>query len=148
MSDIITYLQHFWKDRRSEANVQHEWGTQGPQLHAQIRPGDIIWVVTTGGPDTLDKWRLFQKIVMDRLFVDPICSYLYRIAGKEDQCAVYRLEGQPDLAPLLQRLLFSSGRRITAMGRRIGQALQTTRPLIEADSELFRQHADSLARCR
>jgi hypothetical protein len=145
MSDILAYLQHYWKDVRSPAKVRHEWGSRGDRLRAQVpEKGDIIWVVITGGPDAPNEWRLLQKIVVDYHFKDPTDSYQFRVAAQEDQCAIYIPEEQPNLELLLQSLSFSSGRRITATGRRIGQMLQTARPLSAADSERLRQYADSL----
>jgi hypothetical protein len=146
MSDILAYLQHFWKDVQTEDQITNAWGTRGPRLHSQVQPGDSMSVVTTGGPGAREEWRLLQKVVVERLSREPSSSHLYRIAGREGQFAVYVLTRQPDLTPLLNRLTFCSGRRIAATGQRIGQFLQSPRPLSDADAPLLRNHADALAR--
>ena len=146
MSHFLAYLQHDREDVKHPANVNPGWGTQTEYVHQMVEPGDTIWVVTRGGPGHEQAWRLLQKVVVARNWYDTERkdNFRYRVAEDEALSAVYDPEDQTDLTPLLHKLDFASGKRITASGAKIGQSLQTVRPLTWHSGGLLEAYAAKL----
>jgi hypothetical protein len=146
MSHFLAYLQHYWEDLKHPAKVIPGWGTKSDYVHRMVKPGDVIWVVTRGGPGHEDEWRLLQKVVVARNWYDTERkdNFRYRVAEDEAFSAVYDPTDQGDLTPLLHKLDFASGKRIMASGGKIGQSLQTVRPVTSHSGTLLEAYAAKL----
>ena len=150
MSHFIAYLQHYWEDVKHPANVKLGWGTETDYVHRMVRRDDIIWVVIRGGPGHEEEWRLLQKVVVDKNWYDKgsTDNFRYRVAEDEALSAVYDPDDQGDLTPVLKKLDFTSGKQINATGAKIGQSLQTVRPLTWRSGRLLEAHAATLREYR
>jgi len=146
MSHFLAYLQHYWEDLKHPAEVERGWGTETDYVHRMVSRDDIIWVVIRGGPGHDQEWRLLQKVVVYQNWYDKgrKDNFRYRVAEDEALSTVYDPEDQGDLAPLLHRLDFANGKRITSSGAKIGQSLQTVRPLTWHSGALLEAYAAKL----
>jgi hypothetical protein len=105
-----------------------------------------LWVVVSGGERSPDEWRLLQCIVVQEKFTNFTYERPYGIIGDAAKSQRFEVSTQSDLTPLLQELEFVSGRKLTVRGRAIGNALQTIRPLSEANGMLLEEYSQSLER--
>ncbi len=146
MTDYLVYWQSFWNDVDDPAEVVHDWYTKNETFYNQIERGDNLWVVVSGGQDSPGEWRLLQRIYVASR--DPHLQQSqygpYHVIGDEQQGKVFDPSLQPDFAPLLKKLRFASGNRITLSGGQIGQALQSIRRLSDSDVVLLREYAEML----
>jgi hypothetical protein len=114
-------------------------------LLRQLKRGDNLWIVVTGGKDYPDEWRLLQRInireVREEHSED---EFPYHAIGNRKDSPKFDIAAQSNLTPLLHKLEFTSGKRIKADGRLIGCAVQTIRPLSDADIDLLQQYAKRL----
>jgi hypothetical protein len=148
MSDFLAYLQHYWNDVRKPENLLPGWGTKGAYFHKEVMPGDVIWVITTGGPEYPEEWRLLQRIHISELYDEPTNEYRYRARENRQLSQVFDPNLQANMETLLKKLHFASGKSITLSGRRIGRALRRIRRLSEADALLLEQYAKGLTTSR
>ena len=58
MKHYLAYHQHYWEDVKHPTKVIPGWGLSADYLHKQIAVGDILWVVTKGGPQAKYAVRL------------------------------------------------------------------------------------------
>jgi hypothetical protein len=145
MADCLVYWKSYWTDIKETPDAVNEhWYNDNKRFYKQIKPGDSLWVVVSGGPEHPDEWRLLQRIYVIRK--KPIASKYggYDVIGDPKQGKHFRVASQPDFTSMLHKLEFISGKKIRAAGRLIGQALQTFRPLSDKDVVLLRAYANKL----
>lgn len=147
MSNYLLYWKYFWSDIAFEPTAFNErWHTARESFWYKVQQGDSLWVVVSGGEQFSDEWRLLQRIVVQEKFYNQNVKRKYGITGDAAISQRFEVSTQSDLTPLLQRLVFVSGRKLTVSGRAIGNALQTIRPLSEADGLLLEEYARNLER--
>jgi hypothetical protein len=147
MTDYLMYWKYFWQDMQEHPDsFNDKWHTRNESFFNQVERGNSLWVVVSGGLRYPEEWRLLQRIVVAEKFVNYDYERPYGILGDPGKGQKFDIEAQTDLTPLLHKLEFVSGRRITAKGRGIGNALQTIRPLSESDTALLKQYANTLGR--
>ena len=146
MADCLLYWKFFWKDfRRNPLSLNHDWYTKSIYFFDQVSPGDSLWVVVRAGlgPPNNTEWRLLQRIVIYKLTIEQ-CERPYHAIGDIRRSQHFDIRTQSDLTPLLHKLEFVSGKKILGKGGKIGQSLQSIRPLSKKDSNLLEQYAKSL----
>jgi hypothetical protein len=141
MSHFLGYMQHYWKSHQGPWDVEPGWGTQSEYFHRIIEPGDILWIVVTGGPNYPNEWRLLQRIEIVEKHYENGHAYPYQANGDPKKSRVFDPDLQLDFALLLKRLEFASGKKIYFSGRRIGLALQSIRRLTDKDGKLLEEYA-------
>ena len=147
MSNYLLYWKYFWGDIADDPNALNElWHTKQDSFWYKVEPNDNLWVVISGGEHFPDEWRLLQRIVVQEKFTNFSYERPYGIIGDAATSQRFEVSTQTDLTPLLQELEFVSGRKLTVSGRAIGNALQTIRPLSDADGLLLEEYARSLER--
>lgn len=149
MPDYLLYWKYFWQDMEDHPeSFDDNWHTRNESFHNAVEPGDSLWVVVSGGWHHPEEWRLLQRIVVDKKFVDYSSERPYGILGDPARGQKFDVEAQADLTNLLHQLEFKSGKRITTTGRAIGNAIQAIRPLSEFDTALLRKYSETLERYR
>jgi hypothetical protein len=146
MSDCLVYWKFLWGPFKGNLHgLNYEWFSRNENLLRQLKRGDNLWVVVTGGAKFPDEWRLLQRINV-RAVRDEGCEseFPYHAIGDRKNSPVFEIEAQSDLSPRLHDLEFASGKRIQLEGRLIGRALQTIRPLSGADIDLLQQYTKGL----
>jgi len=152
MPDFLLYRKNYWKDLEKDSNCIDEiWHTGQKPFFDKVEQGDSLWVVVTDGSHhpAECEWRLLQRMVVQEKSVDYRDEYHdrpYRTDGDYEKGQRFDVEAQFDLTPLLHKLDFKSGRRITDTGKKIGNSLQKIRPLSESDSALLKEYAKDLKR--
>ena len=147
MPDYLMYWKYFWQDMEENSDSFNDrWHTRNESFFNQVEQGDSLWVVVSGGLRHPEEWRLLQRIVVDEKFVNYDYERPYGILGDPEKGQKFDIESQSDLTDLLHKLEFMSGRRITARGRGIGNALQAIRPLSASDTALLKKYAGTLER--
>jgi hypothetical protein len=136
------YWKDFWVEFEEYGHDALDllWHTSNQRFFDQVQPGDNLWIVVFWAPD---EWRLIQRLHIRRLRIESGYERPYHAIG-DDRSQTFRLDRQPDFAPILRKLEFVSGKRIKAMGRLIGRSLQTSRPLSEGDIHLLRNYTKKL----
>jgi hypothetical protein len=145
MADCLVYWKYFRDEAyEDEANAftQH-WFTRSPYFFDQIKPGNNLWVVVSGGREFPQEWRLLQRILV-RALKPERTDRPYHAIGDTKKSQIFDIRKQKDLAPFLRKLKFASGVRITAKGKLIGRSLQSIRPLAEEDVELLENYTRGL----
>lgn len=147
MSNYLLYWKYFWEDIADNPSAFNElWHTRQEGFWNKVKSGDSLWVVISGGSQFPDEWRLLQRIVVQEKFTNFSFERPYGIIGNEKTGQHYDVSTQFDLTPLLHKLEFLSGKKITANGRAIGNAIQAIRPLSENDGLLLNEYAQKLNR--
>jgi hypothetical protein len=141
MVDFLIYWKYYWQDT---GDLNDDWYTEQAPFYASVRPGDNLWIVVTGGKSHPGEWRLLQKIHVERKRINRKVGRPYGVFGNRGSSERFDVESQPDFAPILQALTFISGKRITAGGAKIGNAIQKIRPLSDADSAKLKQYSARL----
>jgi hypothetical protein len=94
-----------------------------------------------GGEDHSDEWRLAQRISVKEIRSN---NGEFHTKGDVKNSQTFDVDKQSDLTPILRKLNFASGKRITARGKLIGRSIQRNRPLAESDVVLLEQYAKKL----
>jgi len=149
MADYLVYWQGFWDDTNGDVDgIDEGWYTKNKSLHKNARPGDVLWVVVSGGPQSPDEWRLLQRVTVLR--PDPVRSTSkygpYHIIPDNDRSAIYEPKRQTDLAPILRKLVFATRKSIDAEGALIGRTIQVARRLAPVDHSVLDQYSAGLRR--
>lgn len=147
MSNYLLYWKYFWGDIAENPDALNElWHTKQESFWYKVKPDDNLWVVVSGGERFPDEWRLLQRIVVQEKFTNFTYERPYGIIGDAARSQRFEVSTQSDFTPLLQELEFVSGKKLTVSGRAIGNALQTIRPLSEADGLLLEEYVRNLER--
>jgi hypothetical protein len=145
MTDYLAYWVPFWDDTEGDLSVVvHNWFTNRKYFFGQVKPGDNIWVVVTGGSRHSDEWRLLQRVYVRALEYKKGEKFSYWAVGDDDKSELFDPDEQIDFAPMLRKLKFASGKRITGRGRKIGTLLRAIRPLSDSDVVLLQEYAHKL----
>jgi hypothetical protein len=147
MADYLLYWKSFW--RATENNLfdrDFRWHTKQDGFWRNVEAGDNLWTIASGGDYAPDEWRLVDRIVAREKFTNFDFDWPFGIIGDPARSEAYDVEMQPDLTPLLLRLEFESGMRLSVHGRAIGNAIQKHRRLSVADSLLLKDYARGLER--
>jgi len=142
------YWQIFWTAFDGDPDgLNYEWWSGSAHFHKQVGPGDSLWVVVSGqGLGRPGEWRLLQRMVVkNTLKPDKDAAFPYGVQGDPKNSPKYKIKDQPDFALEMRKLRFRSGKRLTAKGALIGRALQTIRPLADADVAMLESYARDLA---
>jgi hypothetical protein len=146
MPDYLVYWKRFWKDGGHEApNLDYFWHTSWKPLPYQVQPNDRLWVLTTGGRRRPTEWRLLQRLSVQNIVPTPRGAYAFKIIGDDKKSQTFDFENERDIAALLRRLKFRSGRRITGKGLDIGVSLRLPRALAGSDSVLLDHYCRTLS---
>src|SRR5437868_3793750 len=71
MPDYLMYWKYFWQDIEGDPDSFNDrWHTRNESFFDQVRLGDSLWVVVSGGLNYPDEWRLLQRIVVQEKFVN------------------------------------------------------------------------------
>jgi hypothetical protein len=144
----LVYWQVFWS----------EWKEYGPRIYTiiyhtrskwfynAVRSGDDFWLVVSADGRNLGVWRLAMRFTVRGKSFNQSKWRPYKFVPELRGCDLFCLDGQADLAPVLRKLTFASGRRITATGRLIGGSLQTPRRLASRDLSILQDRALTLRR--
>lgn len=147
MSNYLLYWKYFWGDIADDPTALNElWHTAQEGFWYKVQPNDSLWVVVSGGERFPDEWRLLQRIFVQEKFYNQNVDRKCGIIGDAAKSQRFEVSTQPDFTPLLRELEFVSGRKLIVSGRAIGNALQTIRPLSEADGLLLEEYARNLER--
>ena len=142
MTDFLVYWKDYWRDTRENPNaIDRYWHTANETFFDEARPGASLWVVVSGGKDDPGEWRLLQRIVIRAKAENNDEKRPYEIIGNRRRSQVFDMNAEPDLAPLLRKLEFRTGKKITARGNAIGNTLQTARPLTPSDVVLLEDYS-------
>ena len=153
MADYLLYWKYYWRDVHilGPGMVTSDWHTSNERIFDQLRTGDNLWVVIQGGDSGQDEWRLLERICIGKLEQDvdeeryEVNEYgRFHVIGDPTRSDVFDPVDQPDFTPLLLKLTFSTGRKITSSGRLIGQSLQTARKLSDADTDMLKAYSAKL----
>jgi hypothetical protein len=142
MKEYLVYWKYYWSDEPDEPGY-FGWACANERLYDAVEPGDVFWVVVTGGPKHLGEWRLLERIVVKskRDAPDEDVGYgRFIFEGDAKQTERFRPAALPDFAPVLRSLEFHSGKAIELDGSLIGRAIQSPRRLAPADSKRIRQY--------
>jgi hypothetical protein len=147
MTDYLAYWQKYWDDHPNLRPLDFDWYTDDERFHRQVRPGDTIWVVVTGGPTHPREWRLLQRVVVLKPDPHEVQSPYRRLHVFADvpRSEAYDLATQQDLTTVLKRLEFRTRKPIRVDAGKIGQTLQRPRALSSDDSGVLRSYAEGLA---
>lgn len=149
MTDCLTYWKYFWEDvERDPSVLNNEWHTKSAHFFKQVKQGDSLWIIVSGGLNEPEEWRLLQRIVVKNLIPENAKEHLrpYHVIGDTQRSEKFDINEQGDITELLHKLKFASGKPITANGRAIGLSLQAIRPLAQSDILLFEQYSKGLRR--
>jgi len=145
MADFLVYWKYFWRTTREDPNaVGDYWHTARESFFKQIKPGDRIWVVVTGGEGRPNQWRLLQRIVVRRKGTNLGSDWPYEVVGDKQENQRFDTGSQTDLSAVLRRLEFASGNRIRFRGAKIGKTLQSPRRLSERDGHVLLKYSRQL----
>ena len=144
MADCLYYWKKYW-DNRDNTDFIHY--TKHKTVFNQISRGDNLWVVVSANPKNLNgKWRLLQRVRIDRIEPSKRKPGEYRVIGNKRKSESYGLDSQPDFVAVLWLLDFESGNRITSKGKGVGAFLNPDgfRKLTDSDKILLRKYAKVL----
>ena len=153
MTDYIAYWKYFWRDIElfGPAKIIHEWHTTSESVFNNLVPGNNIWVIIQAGKDYPVEWRLLQRIYIVSLGIDTrkdnyeVDEYGHFCAfGDKKLSQIFEIKDQQGLTPVLHKLEFVSGRRLTARGKLIGRSFQMLRPITANDSRLLDKYSKEL----
>lgn len=144
----LVYWQVFWDD----------WSKYGPNIYSiiyhtrskwfykAVKPGDDVWLVVSGGRSNPGLWYLATRFTVRRKSFGRSKWRQYRLLPELREWDLFCLDRQADMSPILRRLAFASGRRISVRGGLIGMFLQTPRRLATQDLSTLRGHMSRLRR--
>jgi hypothetical protein len=147
MADFLVYWKGFWDDTDGDlAGIDEGWYTKNESLYKDAGPGDVLWVVISGGPAAPEEWRLLQRVVVLRRDSARATSKYgpYHLIPDDERSAIYDPKHQPDLAPTLKKLMFTTKKQIAAEGALIGRTLQVARKLASVDRSVLEEYAAKL----
>jgi hypothetical protein len=148
--DYLLYAKSFWSERDGRKRVTHAWDTDCRWLWKSARRGDRLWIVIAAPKEAAGEWRLLERLEVAR--PDPAVrrsGRKYRIAGSPRKSRAFDYgEAQRDLAPVLKRLEFPTGRRIQETGSAIGRNIRGPRRLTGEDVSKLEAFAARLSRPR
>jgi hypothetical protein len=148
--DYLLYARTFWSERDGVKPFAHDWHTDCRWLWRKARRGDRLWIVIAAPKEAAGEWRLLERLEVAR--PDPAVrrnGRKYRIVGSPRKSRAFDYgERQRDLAPILKRLEFPTGRRIQETGSAIGRSIRGPRRLADADIERLEAFASRLGRHR
>jgi hypothetical protein len=146
--DYLLYARSFWSERDGLKPFAHDWHTDCRWLWKKARRGDRLWIVIAAPQEAAGEWRLLERLEVAR--PDPAVrrsGRRFRIAGNHRTSRIFDYGGgQPDVAPVLKRLAFPTGRRIQETGSAIGRSIRAPRRLTEEDVSKLEAFAARLAR--
>lgn len=149
MASFLVYWKTFWED---DPDTDHrfrepDWRSDRVSFMRAAATGSELWVVAHGGEAARGEWRLLERFGVPPQKPQSIVTRHghWRIVGDPSDVEVFETAGQPDFARILRQLEFRTHNPIKATGRRIGQAIQTPRPLSVADLAIMRAAASKLA---
>ena len=160
MADCLVYWQRYWRDvddlsedseeYREKANAH--WATRNEKFRRQAKSRDSLWVVVWAGKKYPNEWRLLQRIYLrERPKLDrslPSDYGEYHVDGDPRKSQLFRREGQIDFTPMPHKLTFRTGKKIAVKGRRIGNCIETIRPLSDSDVVLLQKYERKLKKIR
>ncbi len=147
MTDCLMYWKYYWSDVEENPNLRNiGWHTGSQYFFGQVKPGDSLWVVVSGGAEYPEEWRLLQRLVIKSLEEDGPVDAPFHAIGNPETTEHYDVQTQPDFSSILHQLEFASGRRITLDGSLIGRAIQAIRPLADKDIALLEEYSRNLKR--
>ena len=114
MAHYLLYWKSFW--REGENNIvdsDFRWHTQQEGFWRNVVAGDSLWTLALGADEAPTEWRLVDRIVVREKFTNFDFDWPFGIIGDPTLSEGYRIETQSDLTPVLQRLKFQSGLRLT-----------------------------------
>jgi hypothetical protein len=141
MADCLVYWKVYWQqtERFGKSAVTPDWDTKYEYFPDQVEPGDNIWVVMRDG----DRWSLIQRISIKKIILNRE-NGIWDVKGDRSKSETFDIQNQPDFTPILRRLNFASGKKITKSGAWIGTQIQRPRPLSDADVILLNKYARTL----
>jgi hypothetical protein len=156
MTDCLVYWQRYKRaingfgedDEEYREIATAHWATSSEKFLRQVKPRDSLWVVVWAEGKHTNGWRLLQRIYLrerpklNRLIQSDDGEY--HVDGDLRKSQLFRLYGQSDFTPILRKMTFRSGKRITAKGRRIGNSIQSIRPLSDFDVVLLQNYVRKL----
>ncbi len=136
MADWLVYWKTYWKEIADPKDVGAHWHSSYEPLYQEARPGDVIWVVVSGGVGNETQWRLLERFTLltQKTIDETAEGFRYAFAGNKDTHEVFDPKAPNDLTLILKSLDFASGSPIRFSGRKIGQALQAPRKLAPHDA--------------
>jgi len=149
MADCLIY----WKDCSAERDQfdsdepgpwNFHYHTRQKSFFDQIKKGENIWVVVFDVQPPPGDWLLIERISVKEKRHIPEFGRSYQVIGDPENSVFFDIRKQSDLAPLLHKLSFVTGKKILASGAKIAQSLQSIRPLTSGDSTLLQSYAQRL----
>ena len=145
MADFLIYWKGFWNDiQDGNSDFDEKWHTEQKHFYKKVQSGDILWLIVFGGNLHSDEWRLISQICVEKKDINSEKEKPYGIFGNKEKSQKFNVEYQSDFTPILHKLEFESGKKITKEGRIIGQNIQQIRDLTETDSLLLKDYSASL----
>jgi hypothetical protein len=144
--DYLLYWKSFWSESGGRPPAKRDWYTDRKWLWEKAARGDRFWVVITAPKKAPGQWRLLERLEVAKPDSNVRRSgRKYRIVGSRKRSRVFDFaEGQGDVAPVLRRLDFSTGRRLTLAGSAIGRCIRNPRRLTPEDAQKLEDFASRL----
>lgn len=146
MADFLIYWKDFWEDKKDgNSNFDERWHTGLKWFYNNVEKGDNLWFITFDNKPNSDEWRLVSRIVVEKK--EPKKNRKkkpYGISGNNHKSKKFDIESQSDFTPIIHKLEFKSGKKITARGRTIGLFLRQIRPLSATDNTLLEDYSKNL----
>lgn len=141
MVDCLVYWKIFPSQFRQygEDVITPEWDTKYEYFPDQVNAGDNLWVIIRDE----DKWFLIQRIYIQKVVFNEERGE-WDIEGNDSKSEIFDVSNQPDFVPILHRLNFASGKKITKNGGWIGTQIQRPRPLSNSDVTLLKNYTKTL----
>ena len=148
MADWLVYWRTYWAKVKDPRLVTPDWNSSYDRLYEQAHPGDVIWVVVSGGVGNETQWRLLEYFTLfaKETIDETATGYRYRFLGDTESHELFDPKAPEDFTPILTSLDFASDHRIRFSGRKIGQALQIARELSAHDARTLSIYANGLPR--
>lgn len=144
MADYLLYWKTFWTESTFEsASENHDWHTTKASFWDEVVIGDTFWIVIVGGPGFEDEWRLLQKMTVSAKWRNDNLNRPYVFSSQSDRLSTFSLD-QSDFSQVLRSFKFTSGKSISATGRRIGNALQSPRRLNSEDTQTLQEYSKNI----
>jgi hypothetical protein len=145
MADFLAYWKDYWRDIAKDTHaVNHYWHTANKSFFDKAQRGDVLWVVVSAGKRHPHQWRLIQRLVVRSKRINRGAKRPFQIVGSRKRTETFAIAAQPDFTGVLRTLQFSTGKKIRAKGRAIGNTLQTLRRLTAGDAEQLEKYSQSL----
>ncbi len=152
MADYLVYWKTHWQEAaeqgKSARHTTDTWSTKSKGLYDTVKRRDRLWVVISGGEQSPEEWRLAQVFYVAGPDPEQYPSRWgrYHIRADRQRTRAFNITIQPDLTGILWMLDFCGGKRIKALGKKIGRSLQSHgyRRLSARDALLLESYADVL----